>query len=151
MACDVMNPDDDYSDRKIYIEIDYYSEVEDITENFSKKVKREKVKLISFKEGIDEMYKDCSYTNIQDLECVNSVKVIACKNQATVKVSTKFLSAKLLINAKIFLASFVYDHIDTFCTPSDETKKIYNQNKIIKVIPYLLMIDTNVMMLQTAN
>ena len=40
MACEVMNPDDDYSDRKIYIENDYYSEVEDITEKFSKKVKR---------------------------------------------------------------------------------------------------------------
>ena len=97
-------------------------------------MKREKGKLTTFEERIDKVYEDGSYTNVQDLECTNSVKLIACKKQTKVKVSTRFLSSKLLINAKISLTIFVYDCIDTFCTPSDKTKKIYNQNKIIKVI-----------------
>ena len=70
------------------------------------------------------MYQDCSYTNAQGLECTNSVMVISCKKQITVKVSTGFLSTKLLINGKISLANFIYDFIVTFCTPSDKTKKM---------------------------
>ena len=87
------------------------------------------------------MYEDHSYTNVQDLEYTNSVKTITCKKQTMVKVSTRFLSTELLINAKIYLASFIYDCINTFCTPYDKTNKISNQNKIIKIIPYLLMTD----------
>ena len=37
----------------------------------------------------------------------DSVKAVACKKQATVKVSTREISSKLLINAKSSLASFI--------------------------------------------
>ena len=134
MACDVMNPDDDYSNKKICIEKNYNKEVKDIKEKFRKKVKREKGKLTTFEERIYKVYEDHSYTNVQDLECKNSVKTIACKKQTAVKVSTRFLSTKLLINAKVSPASF--------CTPMDKTKKIYNQNKIINKSPYVLTTDT---------
>ena len=43
----------------------------------------------------------------------------------------------------MLLASFIYDCIDTFCFPNDTTRSLYNQNKILKVIPYLLMMDTD--------
>ena len=94
---------------------------------------------------LEEAYSDKSYTFVQDLQedSVNSVKAVACKKQTTVKVSTRFISAKLLINAKISLASFIYDCIDRFCFPNEKTQKIYDECKILKVLPYLLKTDTD--------
>ena len=74
---------------------------------------------------------------------VNSVKAIACKIQITIKVSAKFILSKLLVNAKISLGSFIYDCIDRFCFPNEQTKKIYSEHKILKVLPYLLMTGTD--------
>ena len=74
---------------------------------------------------------------------MNSVKVVACKKQTTVKVSTRFISSNLLINAKIFRVSFIYDCIGTFCFPNEKTQKIYDEYKILKVLPYLLNTDTD--------
>ena len=59
-----------------------------------------------------------------------------------------FISSKLVINAEISLASFTYDCIDTFCFSNEETQKIYNEYKILKVLPYLLMTDTDSALLQ---
>ena len=52
---------------------------------------------------LEEAYSDISYTFEQDLETdgMNSVKDVACKKQAVLKVSTRYISSKLLINAKI--------------------------------------------------
>ena len=90
-------------------------------------------------------YSDKSYIFVQDLEehSVNRVKAVACKKQTTVKISTRFILSKLLINAKISLASFVYDCIDMFCFPNEKTQKIYDEYKILKVLPYILMTDTD--------
>ena len=71
----------------------------------------------------------------------NSAKVVACKKQNRVNVSTRFISTKLLINAEIFLASFIYDCIDTFCFPNEKTHALYYENKILNVFSYLLMTD----------
>ena len=58
-------------------------------------------------------------------------------------VSTRYIAAKLLINAKISLASFLYDCVDTFCFPNEKTQAIYARYKIIKVLPYLVMTDND--------
>ena len=86
-----------------------------------------------------------AYTFVQHLEKdgVNSVKVLACKKQTMVRVSSRYISSKPLINANISLASFIYDCIDTFCFPNEETSPIYTRRKIIKVLPYLLTTDTD--------
>ena len=82
---------------------------------------------------------------VQDLKKgdMNSVKGVACKKQTMVRVSRRYISSKLLVNAKISLASFIYDCIDTFCFPNEETSLIYVNHKIIKVLPHLLMTDTD--------
>ena len=41
-----------------------------------------------------------------------------------------------MINAKISLASFIYDCIDTFCFPNEETSLIYARHKIIEVLAW---------------
>ena len=68
---------------------------------------------------------------------------MACKRQNNVRVSIRYIAPKLLINAKISLASFLYDCVDTFCFPNEKTKAIYARHKILKVLPYLLMTDTD--------
>ena len=100
---------------------------------------------MSHVEHLEEAYSNKAYTFVQDLEedGVNSVKGVACKKQTMVRVSTRYISSKLLINAKISLASFIYDCIDTFCFPNEETSLIYTRHKIIKVLLYLLMTNTN--------
>ena len=116
-------------------------EIKKVTEKFGKKKKGKQ--MCKFENRLEEAYSNKSYTFVQDLEegGVTSVKANACKKQTTVKFSTRFISSKLLINAKISLASFIYDCIDTFCFPNEETQKIYDEHNILKVLPYLLMTD----------
>ena len=75
-----------------------------------------------FENRLEEIYSDKFYTFAQDLENkgVNSVKTIACRKQIKIKVSTRFISSKLFIDAKISFASFIYDYINKFCFPVEE-------------------------------
>ena len=85
------------------------------------------MKIINFEDHLEEPYSDKSYTFVQELEneVANSIRAVACKKQNCVKVSTRYISPKLLINANISLASFIYDCIDTFCIPNEDTSEIY--------------------------
>ena len=121
-------------------------EIKRVTEEFNKKGRKGKGnKVINYVNRLEEAYTDKSYTFVQDLERdgVNSVFGVACKRQSIIRVSTRYMAAKLLINAKISLASFICDCVDTFCFPNEETQAIYARHKIIKVLPYLLMTDTD--------
>ena len=91
-------------------------EVKRVMDSHGRKKKDEKSKLLSHVEHLEEAYSNKVYTFIQDLEedGVNSVKGVVCKKQTMVRVSTRYISSKLLINVKIFLASFIYDCIDTY-------------------------------------
>ena len=76
-------------------------EIEKVTEKFGKKKKGKK--MCKFENRLEDAYNNKSYTFVQDIgeDRVNSVKAVACQKQTTVKVSTRFISSKLLINAKI--------------------------------------------------
>ena len=114
-------------------------------DSYGRKKKGKKSKLLSHVEHLEEAYSNKAYMFIQDLEedGVNSVKGKACKKQTMVRVSRRYVSSKLLINAKISLASFIYDCIDTFCFWNEETSLVYTCHKIIKVLPYLPVTVTN--------
>ena len=103
------------------------------------------MKIINFEDHLEEAYSDKSYTFVYELENegITSLRAVACKKQNYVKVSTRHISSNLLVNAKISLASFIYNFIDTFCFPNEDTSEIYARHKIIKILPYLLMTDTN--------
>ena len=109
--------------------------------------------MLKYEDGVEEAYLDKSYTFVQDLEAddVNSVKAVACKKQTVVKVSTRYISSKLLINAEISLVSFIYDCIDTFYFPDEKTLLLYGKYQIIKVLPYLLMTGTDLASLEYSN
>ena len=99
---------------------------------------------------MEEAFTNKAYTFVQELEeeDVNIVGALACKKQTQVKVSTRYISSKLLINAKISMASFIYNCIDTFCYPNEETSKLFTHHKVIKILPYLLMTNTNLASLE---
>ena len=96
--------------------------IQKVTGTFGKR----KVKKCVTLKTVSRRRSDKSYAFVHNLEedGVNSVRGIACKKQTTVKVSTTFIPSKLLINATISLASFIYNCIDTFCFPNEETQKI---------------------------
>ena len=128
-------------DKQPFAETLKKAEIKRLSEKFNKKSKSKRSKVLNYEERLNEAYSDKSYTFVQDLEAdgVNSVKTVACTKQTVVKVSTRYLSSKLLINFKISLGSFIYDCIDTFCFPEEKTLLVYGN----KVLPYLLMIDTD--------
>ena len=133
-------------DKQPFAETLKKAEIKKVSEKFNRKVKGKgkRSKVLNYEERLEEAYSDKSYTSVQDLEAegVNSVKAIACKKQTAVKVSTRYLFSKLLINSKISLGSFIYDCIDTFCFPEEKTLLVYGKYQIIKVLPYLF-IDRN--------
>ena len=75
-------------------------------------------------------------------EC-NSIKSILIKGNDTVKVSSRFFKAKMLMFAKLSLKSFIYDMIDVFCFPDEEVKQIYNFYQIEKCFLYQNLTDTD--------
>ena len=121
-------------------------EIESVKNWYSnnKKGQKNNVKILNFEDHLEEGYTNKSYTFVQEFEKegINSVKAVACKKQTYVKVS-RYISSELLINAKTSLGSFIYDCINTFPFPNEETPKLYAHHKIIKLLPYLLMTDTN--------
>ena len=77
-----------------------------------------------------------------------SIKSLATKKNAKIKITTRFMKGKMLIFSKVSLRSFVYDIIDIFSFPDDELKEIYNRHDIIKVFVYLILTDTDSCSLQ---
>ena len=134
-------------DEQLFAETLKKEEIKKVTEEFNKKKdsKGKGNKVLNYVNRLEEAYADKSYTFVQYLEKdgVNSVFSVASKRQNNVRVSTIYIAAKLLINAKISLASFLYNCVDTFCFPNEKPQATYAHHKIIKVLPYLLMTDTD--------
>ena len=75
-------------------------------------------------------------------EC-NSIKSIAIKKNLEVDVTIRFIKGKMLMFSKLFLKSFAYDFLETFSFPTEERRKIYYRNSIIKCHIYLNVTDTD--------
>ena len=59
-----------------------------------------------------------------------SIKSFAIKKRRQIKVTTRFMSGKLLMFSKLSLKSFIYEIAETFCFPEENIKKIYDKYKI---------------------
>ena len=64
------------------------------------------------------------------------------------KVTTRFISGKLLMFAKLFLKSFIYDISEVFCFPDKTVAETYKKYLIEKVLVYHVMTDTEITELQ---
>ena len=95
-----------------YAEMLKEKEIKRVLDNYGRKKKGKKSKLLSHVDHLEEALSNKAHTFVQDLveNGVNSVKGVACKKQTMIRVSTRYISSKLLINVKIFFASFIYDY-----------------------------------------
>ena len=64
-----------------------------------------------------------------------SIRFAAIQTKPNAKITTPFMKFKMLMFAKTWLISFVYDMIHAFCFPEDNPKVqvIYDKNKIENV------------------
>ena len=56
-----------------------------------------------------------------------SVKSFAIKKYDQIKVTTRFLSGKMLMFAKLSLMSFIYEMLETFCFPDKKIQENFWQ------------------------
>ena len=77
-----------------------------------------------------------------------SIKSLAVKKKNVIKVTTRFMSGKLLMFAKLSLKSSVYTLTETLYFPNDIVKEIYKKYQIEKIIWYHLLTDTDSTSLQ---
>ena len=71
-----------------------------------------------------------------------SIKSLAVKKNDRVKVTTRFLSGKILMFAKLLLMSFKYEVLETFCFPDENVREIFKKYGIEKVKIYRILMDT---------
>ena len=69
--------------------------------------------------------------------------MFAVEKNDNVRLTTRFLSGKMLVFAKLSLMSFIYELIETFYFPDEVVKKIYEKYLIKKVYIYHVLTDTN--------
>ena len=72
-----------------------------------------------------------------------SIKALGIKKNDCVTVTTRFIKGKMLLFCKISLKAFVYDIIDIFSFPDEETEEKFAQKEIIKCYIYLILTDTD--------
>ena len=57
------------------------------------------------------------------------------KKNTTVKVTSRFMNAKMLMFAKVTLVSFIYDVIDVFDFPNEYVRSIFYKKYFLQVLP----------------
>ena len=112
----------------------------------SKKIKKQKKR--NFKD-IDEKITFCldprktkMVVKFNDRESA-SIKSFAVKKINEIKVTTGFMSGKLLMFAKLSLKSFIYDLIEIFCFPQKEIVELYKKCLIEQVEILHILTDTD--------
>ena len=126
-----LNKDDPtYEARKKYFERKREEDL-DTVNTFEKNKKAKKRKFQSVEEKILD-YQDPRKTKMiiefNDGESA-SVKSFAAKKKNVIKATTRFMSGKLLLFAKLSLKSFIYTLIETVHFPNDTIKKFTKSTK----------------------
>ena len=77
-----------------------------------------------------------------------SIKSFAVRKRDKIKVTTRFMSGKLLMLAKRSLKSFIYDVAETFSFPDQTMAEIYKKYVIEDIIINHILTDTDSTALQ---
>ena len=116
----------------------------DSVESFAKSKNKKKRKLKYVDEKIAESLdprKTKMVTEFNNYEAA-SIKSTAVKKRNNIKVTTRFMSGKLLMFAKLSLKSFIYDVIEAFCFPDENIKEIFKNYMIERVVIFHVLTDT---------
>ena len=75
----------------------------------------------------------------------SSVKSIAVKANTSIKCTTRFMSGKLLMFAKLYLKSFIYSLVELLSFPEENliVSKIYEKYGIENILCYHVLTDTD--------
>ena len=110
-----------------------------------KKRQKKRTTLIDYFDRMNEANQNINVKSMIefDQEQSTSIKAVLVKQNSTIKVTSRFLSGKMLMFAKVSIKSFVYDIIDVFMFPDETTKSIYEKHKIKKCYVYQNLTDTD--------
>ena len=106
---------------------------------------KRKVTLTDYFDRIDEANEKKNVKSLIefDHEDCNSIKAVIVKKNQNIRPTTRFLSGKMLMFAKVSIKSFVCDIIDVFMFPNETTKTIYDKYNIEKCFVYQCLTDTD--------
>ena len=113
-------------------------------ETYEKHNKKRKIK------DINEKMTDCSdqhktkmVIDFNGLESASIKSFAVKKKKNEIKVTSRFISGKLLMFAKLSFKSFLYDLTETFCFPSQLALEIHKKYKIERVEMWHVLTDTD--------
>ena len=92
----------------------------------------------------DDLRKNRMILEFNDAQS-SAIKSIAVKNETNIKCTTRFMSGKLLMFAKISLKSFIYSLVELLYFPDENSivLSIYNKYNIEKIHCYHILTDTD--------
>ena len=132
------------------IEQKYEEDLEAI-ELFSKKKKKRKFYNSPVIESIEKKIKNCK--GIRENKMIiefndhksSAVKLISVKNESVIKCTSRFMSGKLLMFAKLSLKSFIYSLVELLHFPEENpiVAAIYEKYKIDEIRCYQILTDTD--------
>ena len=133
-----------YEVRKEYFE-NKMDEGLDSVESFVKRRNKTKRKFKDIDEKIAESLdarKTKMVLEFNDHEAA-SIKSIAVKKRSSKKVTIRFMSGKLLMFAKLWLKSFIYYIIETFCFADENVRGIFKKYGIERLEIFHVLTDTD--------
>ena len=117
------------------------------TEKFEQQQKKNKqrTKLTDFADRKSDVFTNQKVKSLidfnQQYSC--SIRSIAIEETNKVNLTTRFLNGKMLMFSKVSIKSFVYDLIDIFMFPNQETKEVYKKCQVEKCYVYHNLTDTD--------
>ena len=108
-------------------------------EAFDKKTKKQKRKKITdYWKRTEELMQDNKTKSVIEFDSGSIIKSVAIQTNPNVRITTLFMKGKMLMFTKASIISFVYDMIDVFCFPEDNSKvqTIYGKHKTEKCFLY---------------
>ena len=92
----------------------------------------------------DDLRKNTMILEFNDAQS-SAIKSIAVKNETNIKCTTRFMSGKLLMFAKVSLKSFIYSLVELLYFPDENSivLSIYNKYNIEKIHCYHILTDTD--------
>ena len=93
-----------------------------------------RLNLVDYNERKSEALRNQKIKSLIDFdeEYSSSIKLLARKQGVKINLTKRFLNGKMLMFSKVSLKSFVYDLIDVFMFPNEDTRKIYDEYQVQK-------------------
>ena len=119
-------------------------EASKMLDNKKKKMKR-KTTLVDYFDRVETAHQKTNVKSLVEFDHSqsNSIKAVIAKQNSNIKPTTRFLSGKMLMFAKVSIKSFVCDMIDVFMFPNEKTQAIYRKYNIEKCYLYQCLTDTD--------